>query len=306
MPDKELLKDQVVLIPDSLVKVLTRFVTVVPSKPVTFRKAYRQLDKGILEEDLLRNFFEECKVDVDVLKKFELLVELMIQLGFICEMKTTSSPDVASTSTGSITKRSFFVPLRLAFKTSSEVKQEPDDSQSISIYYDFEGYLPDVLFPYVIVECLNKFQLEGFEPKLSCNHCKLYLDQFHHVTVSLVQFTTKEDKQKFLLKMTVKRTNSFKQTNDEKCEPSSEACQKVLSTVEKTFKQSKDGGRRGIPFKRCIPCDCSLTSEKKHFQILPNFQYERLPCNEDDKILNTNVERYKLLFGGNSSDKIHY
>ncbi|XP_071946835.1 uncharacterized protein [Antedon mediterranea] len=288
MPDK---RDQAVLNPMNLVETVKAFVTVIPSEIPTaiYRDAFDNLDKGILEEDLLRRIWKKRKVDVE--KYFKFLVELMIQFGFICKMETTSNQDIESASTESSVKRSFFVPLRLAFKTSTEAKPVPDDSQSISVYYDFKGYLPDVLFPYTIIEFLNKFQKEGFVPQLSCDHAELYLDQYHHVTLSLVKFVTKKDERKFLLKMTIKRKEAHH--SSDKHELSPEACRKALSTVEMSFEHSKDGDRRGIQFYRCIPCDCSCTSEKKHIQILENFQYEMLPCNGDGM----DVTRYKRLFG---------
>ncbi|XP_071947637.1 uncharacterized protein [Antedon mediterranea] len=302
MPDNKLLRDKVVLDPMRLVEIVTKFVTVVPPKYPTakFRESFDKLDKGILEEDLLRKLWKDSKVDNG--KNFEFLVALMIQLGFICERETTSSQDVASTSTKSVGKRSFFVPLRLAIKTS-KVRQLPDDSQSISrpIYYDFEGYLPDVLFPYLIIEFLNKFQKEGVNPILACNYAELYLDENHHVTLSLDKFITKNDERKFLLKMAIKRTDSFDETSNE--EPSAEACKLVLSTVEKSFEQSKDGGRRGIPFKRCIPCRCSDQLDKKHFQILKDFQCRKFTCTETGKSVTMDVTCYKRLFGDKSGPK---
>ncbi|XP_071948795.1 uncharacterized protein [Antedon mediterranea] len=220
----------------------------------------------------------------------------MIQLGFICERKTTSSQDVASTSTESVGKRSFFVPLRLAFKTSSEVKPVPDDSQSISVYYDFKGYLPDVLFPYMIIDFLNKFQKKGVDPILLYNHAELYFDQDHHVTLSLVKFVTTEDERKFLLKVTIKRTPACNRTSND--EPSSDACKEVLLTIQKSFEPTKDGGRRGIHFERCILCGvCSDTSEKKHIQNLENFHDEKLTCTKTGKSVTMDVLRYKCLFG---------
>ncbi|XP_071944301.1 uncharacterized protein [Antedon mediterranea] len=83
------------------------------------------------------------------------------------------------------------------------------------------------------------------------------------------------------------------ETATTECEPSPEACKQVMSTLEMSFKHSKDGGRRGIKFHRCIPCDCSKTSEKKHMQVLGDFQEEMLPCKGD----RMNVKRYKRLFG---------
>ncbi|XP_071947397.1 uncharacterized protein [Antedon mediterranea] len=297
MPDNKLLRDKVVLDPLRLVEIVTKFVTVVPPKypSAKFRRSFDKLDKGILEEDLLRKLWKDSKVDDG--KNFEFLVALMIQLGFICERKTTNSQDVASTSTKSVGKRSFFVPLRLAIKTS-QVRQVPDGSRSISrpIYYDFEGYLPDVLFPYLIIEFLNKFQKEGVDPILACSYAELYLNEYHHVILSLDKFITKNDERKFLLKMAIKRTDSFDETSKE--EPSAEACKLVLSTVEKSFEQSKDGGRSGIPFKRCIPCQCSDQLDKKHFQILKDFQCRKLTCTETGKAITMDVTCYKRLFGG--------
>ncbi|XP_071948804.1 uncharacterized protein [Antedon mediterranea] len=109
-PDNKLLKDKAVLDPMQLVEIVTAFVTVIPPEfpPATYIDAFDKLDKGILEEKLLRKLWKERKVDDG--KNFEFLVALMIQLGFICERKTTSSRDVASTSTESVEKRSFFTP----------------------------------------------------------------------------------------------------------------------------------------------------------------------------------------------------
>ncbi|XP_071948791.1 uncharacterized protein [Antedon mediterranea] len=300
-PDNKLLKDKAVLDPMQLVEIVTAFVTVIPPEfpSATYIDAFDKLDKGILEEKLLRRLWKKRKVDDG--KNFEFLVALMIQLGFICERKTTSSQDVASTFTGSVGKRSFFVPLRLAFKTSSEVKPVPDRLQDISIYYDFKGYLPDVLFPYMIIDFINKFQKKGVDPIMSYNHAELYFDQDHFVTLSLVNVVTNEDERKFLLKVTIKRINAFNETNEE---PSSEACREVLLTIQKSFEPSKDGGRRGIKFERCILCGvCSDTSEKKHIQNLEDFQYEKLPCFQTGKSVTMDVKRYKRLFGDVQDDR---
>ncbi|XP_071948758.1 uncharacterized protein [Antedon mediterranea] len=300
MPDNKLLRDKAVLDPMQLVEIVTAFVTVIPPK---FPKpAFRRLDKGILEEKLLRKLWKERKVDEG--KNFEFLVALMIQLGFICEKTTTNNQDLASTSTECVGKRSFFVPLRLAFKTSTEGKPMPDEFPAISIYYDFKGYLPDVLFPYMIIDFLNKFQKKGDDPILLYNHAELYFDQDHHVTLSLVKFVTtdEEDERKFLLKVTIKRTNVPNEASNE--EPSSEACKEVLLTIQKSFAPTKDGGRRGIQFERCILCDiCSDTSEKKHIQNLGDFQDEKLPCSKTGTYMSMDVTRYKRLFGDESWPK---
>ncbi|XP_071948800.1 uncharacterized protein [Antedon mediterranea] len=305
MPDNELLSNKAVLDPMRLVEIVTTFVTVVPPKKSfgMFNESFDKLDKGILEERLLRTLWKKRKIDDG--KNFEFLVALMIQLGFICERKTTSSQDVASTSTELVVKRSFFVPLRLAFKTSSEVKPVPDDSQSISIYYDFKGYLPDVLFPYMIIDFLNKFQKKGVDPILSYNHAELDFDQDHDVTLSLVKFITKEDERKFLLKVTIKRTPACNETSND--EPSSEACKEVLLTIQKSFEPSKDGGRRGIQYERCILCDvCSDTSEKKHILNLEDFQYRKLKCTKTGKSVTMDVSRYKRLFVDETERKRKY
>ncbi|XP_071948735.1 uncharacterized protein [Antedon mediterranea] len=299
-PDNKLLKDQGVLDPMKLVEIFTAFVTVIPPEdplPI-FRKAFDKLDRGILEEDLLRELWKKHKVDEG--KNFEFLVALMIQLGFICERETTSSQDVASTSTESVGKRSFFVPLRLAFKTSSEVKPVSDDSQSISIYYDFKGYLPDVLFPYMIIDFLNKFQMKGVDPILLYNHAELDFNQDHHVTLYLVKFVTMDDERKFLLKVTIKRTLACNETSND--EPSSKACKEVLLTIQKSFEPSQDGGRRGIQYERCILCDvCSDISEQKHIQNLGDFHDEKLKCSKTGMIMSMDVTRYKRLFEVNTN-----
>ncbi|XP_071947615.1 uncharacterized protein [Antedon mediterranea] len=299
MPDNKLLKDKAVLDPMQLVEIVTAFVTVIPPEdplPI-FRKAFDKLDKGILEEDLLRELWKKRKVDEG--KNFEFLVALMIKLGFICERKTTNSQDRASTSIESVGKRSFFVPLRLAFKTSSEVKPVPDDSQSISIYYDFKGYLPDVLFPYMIIDFLNKFQMKGVDPILLYNHAELDFNQDHHVNLSLVKFVTMDDERKFLLKVTIKRTPASNETSND--EPSSEACKEVLLTIQKSFEPSQDGGRRGIQYERCILCDvCSDTSEQKHIQNLGDFHDEKLKCSKTGTYMSMDVTRYKRLFEVNT------
>ncbi|XP_071945852.1 uncharacterized protein [Antedon mediterranea] len=219
----------------------------------------------------------------------------MIRLGFICERMTSTKQ--ASTSTKSVVKRSFLVAMRLAFETSSssEVKSVHDnDYHSISIYYDLCGYLPDVLFPYLVIDCLNEYQTKiRDDPILLHNYAELYVDQCHNVILTLVRVLTKQDERKFLLKATIQGRKALDETTTTKCEPSPEACKWVMSTLEMSFKHSKDGGRRGIAFHRCIPCDCSKTSEKKHMQILGDFQDEMLPCKGD----RMNVKRYKRLFG---------
>ncbi|XP_071948805.1 uncharacterized protein [Antedon mediterranea] len=148
----------------------------------------------------------------------------------------------------------------------------------------------------MIIDFLNKFQKKGVDPILLYNHAELYFNQDHHVTLSLVKFVTTEDERKFLLKVTIKRTNAPNEASN--LEPSSEACKEVLLTIQKSFEPSKDGGRRGIQYERCILCDvCSDGSEKKHIQNLGDFQDEKLPCTKTRKYLRMDVARYKRLFG---------
>ncbi|XP_071950313.1 probable serine/threonine-protein kinase pats1 [Antedon mediterranea] len=297
MPDNESLKDEVVVDPMGLVKVITAFVTVIPPDLPTgrYREAFSNLNKGILDETLLRKLWEEQCIDME---KFQYLVELMIRFGFICR-KITSTSQVTATDSVDV-KQSFFVPLRLSFDTpSNEVRSVRDDNQAISIYYDLCGYLPDVVFPYLVIEFINKYRKKnGDDPVLTHDLAELYFDQFHHVTLSLVKFLTKKNERKFLLKVTVTRRKAIRKTISTVCEPSSEACKEVLSTIEMSFGHSKDGGRRGITFHRCIPCDCSETSEKKHMQILGDFQDDMLPCNREGM----DVSRYNRLFGDTPSD----
>ncbi|XP_071944702.1 uncharacterized protein [Antedon mediterranea] len=224
----------------------------------------------------------------------------MIRFGFICE-RTTSTSQASMESTS--IERSFFVPLRLAFETSpsSEVKSV-HDGLSISIYYDLCGHLPDILFPYLVIDFIKKYQKEtGDDPKLSNDYAELYVDQYHNVILSLVKLVTKQDDHKFLLKATIKVRKALGETiTTTECEPSPSTCKQVVSTIEMSFKHSKDGGRRGIKFHRCIPCDCSKTSEKKHMQILGDFQDEMLPCHGS----NMNVKRYKQLFGNTGTSNV--
>ncbi|XP_071959976.1 uncharacterized protein [Antedon mediterranea] len=334
MPDNKLLKDQVVLDPMSLVKIVTAFVTVVPPDFPTamYSEAFRNLNKGILDEMLLHKLWKEQGVDS---KKFNYLVDLMIRFGFICEKMTSSTSQTtvvestsvvmeSPTSAEAVAKRSFFVPLRLAVETSSsEGNSVHDECQVISIFYDLCGYLPDVLFPYIVIDFLNKYQnATGDDPKLSHDLAELYFDQFHHVILSLVNFVTKQDERKFLLKVTIKRRVAIKKisttereaykrvtikdgvainkTCNTECKLSPEVCKQVLSTLEMSFKHSKDGGRRGISFRRCIPCDCSDKSEKKHMQMLGDFQSEMLACHGDGM----DVTRYKQLFGNEASREL--
>ncbi|XP_071943911.1 uncharacterized protein [Antedon mediterranea] len=301
LPDNELLQNQVVLDPMSLVQFVTAFVTVVTPdefKTPMFREAFRNLDKGILGEKLLKKLWKKKGIDD---KKFKYLVDLMIRFGFICER--TESTNQASMKTTS-TERSFFVPLRLAFeKPSSEVKSVHDEHYSISIYYDLCGHLPDILFPYLVIDFINKYQKKpGNDPILSHDYAKLYIDQCHNVIMSLVKFITKKDERKFLLKATIIGREAVDETATTECEPSPEACKQVMSTIEMSFKHSKDGGRRGFKFQRCIPCVCSKTSEKKHMQILRDFQDEMLSCKD---VMHMNIKRYKRLFGNTPDATTH-
>ncbi|XP_071950040.1 uncharacterized protein [Antedon mediterranea] len=297
LPDNESLKDEVVVDPMGLVKVITAFVTVIPPDFPTgmYREAFWNLNKGILDETLLHKLWEEQGIDME---KFQYLVELMIRFGFICR-KITSTSQVTATEPEGV-KQSFFVPLRLAFDTPfSESRSLPDDNHSISIYYDLCGYLPDVVFPYLVIEFINKYQKEtGDDPALTHDLAELYLDQFHHVILSLDKFVTKKNERKFLLKVTITRRKAIMEPINTVCELTPEACKEVLSTIEMSFGHSRDGGRRGITFHRCIPCVCSETSEKKHMQIFGDFQDDMLPCN----IKGMDVTRYKRLFGDTPSD----
>ncbi|XP_071951465.1 uncharacterized protein [Antedon mediterranea] len=76
----------------------------------------------------------------------------------------------------------------------------------------------------------------------------------------------------------------------------------VLLTIQKSFEPSKDGGRRGIQYERCILCDvCSDTSEQKHIQNLGDFHAEKLTCSKTGTYMSMDVTRYKRLFEGKRS-----
>ncbi|XP_071943893.1 uncharacterized protein [Antedon mediterranea] len=236
LPDNELLRNQVVLDPMSLVQFVTAFVTVVTPdefKKPRYLEAFRNLNEGILDEMLLKKLWKKHDIDDE---KFQFLVDLMIRFGFICE-RTASTSQAIMESTS--IERSFFVPLRLAFKTSpsSEVKSV-HDGLSISIYYDLCGHLPDILFPYLVIDFIKKYQKEtGDDPKLSNDYAELYVDQYHNVILSLVKLVTKQDDHKFLLKATIKVRKALGETiTTTECEPSPSTCKQEIGNKECTFK----------------------------------------------------------------------
>ncbi|XP_033111650.1 uncharacterized protein LOC117112651 [Anneissia japonica] len=179
-----------------------------------FKASIRKLNKtGILEEKLLKTLWRKSGID---LNNFDTFVDLMKQFSFLCDRKTPEASDGAP---------SFFVPLRLALEPPTSGKQRDVDSygtRAISIFHGFRGYLPDELFPMIVTEFINRFKGEA-EPELAHDRAELYLDQYHHVVLSVVTFNRQR-----MLKTTILRReaiNEVKISLDR--EPSSKACKTV-------------------------------------------------------------------------------
>ncbi|XP_033118018.1 uncharacterized protein LOC117117730 [Anneissia japonica] len=279
----EALQNVVVVNPLSLVGYSKAvFTVVIPELQLAIMKqSWRRLDKGILEERLLRFLWKDIK-DLD--RNFDILVKFMERFGLLCERK--SSKDCS--------ERVFYTPLRLKPIAEQQRLTEDYGIRAISIFHDFCGYLPEELFPQTVTRFIEKFQVEaGGEPELAHEYADLYLDDNHHVIFSVVTF-----KRRRMFKTTIVRRMILNETIS-LIEPGPESCKKVLRFLETAFELHNVNDRRGIHVKLCILCPCSQKTE--HMQILRDFKQDLLPCGRDS----VRITRYQRLFGdGNKSEKV--
>ncbi|XP_033111347.1 uncharacterized protein LOC117112384, partial [Anneissia japonica] len=271
-PDDEALRNIIVLDVMQLVDMLKTIITVIDPKLMKpkHREAWRRLDKGILEEHLLRHLWKEFNFSDET---FDFFVSLMQKFGLVCEKKITMGGE-----------RLFYVLSRLQPKRIDATQTKDYGIRAVSIFHDFGSYLPDDLFQRGVTKFIERFQVKDDEPTLSYEHVELSIDELHLVDLSVASI-----KHRRMFKTTIIRRkifNAAQLTREE--EPSPIVCKKVLIFLEAELKIFCQSGARGVELTRYIACDC----RDAHMHIVRQFDMDVLPCGSNGM----EVTRYRRLF----------
>ncbi|XP_033122929.1 uncharacterized protein LOC117121747 isoform X1 [Anneissia japonica] len=270
-PDDKALRDIVVLDVMKLVDMFKTIITVIDPKFMKpmHREAWRRLDKGILEEHLLRHLWKEFKFSDET---FDFFVSLMQKFGLVCEKNITMGGE-----------RIFYVLSRLKPKRIHATQTKDYGICAISIFHDFGNYLPDDVFQRGVTKFIERFQVKDVEPTLSYEHVEVNIDEFHLVVLSVASI-----KHRRMFKTTIIRRNIFNAAQlTQENEPSPRVCKKVLTFLERELKICQSGAR-GVELTRYIACDC----RDAHMHIVRQFNMDVLPCGSNGM----EVTRYRRLF----------
>ncbi|XP_033111220.1 uncharacterized protein LOC117112257 [Anneissia japonica] len=281
-PDDEALKDNIVLDSVRIVDMLKTIITVIDRKlrEPRLRDAWRKLDKGILEEHLLRHLWEKFNFSDET---FDFFVSLMQKFGLVCERKTTKGSE-----------RIFYVLSRLKPERVDTSPIDYNGKGTVSIFHDFGNYLPDDVFQRGATKFIERFQVEDSEAKLSYEHVELDIDQHHQVLLDVATIKHRRMFQTTIIRRTIlNRSNPTEE--DKKDDPSPEVCKKVLKFLESALKVFCQSGGRGVELTMYIRCVCSPNIRDAHMHIVRTFHKDVLPCGSNGM----EVMRYRRLFGDN-------
>ncbi|XP_033109715.1 uncharacterized protein LOC117110972 isoform X3 [Anneissia japonica] len=271
-PDDKALRDIIVLDVMQLVDMLKTIITVIDPKFMKpkHREAWRRLDKGILEEHLLRHLWKEFNFSDET---FDFFVSLMQKFGLVCEKNITMGGE-----------RIFYVLSRLKPKRIHATQTKDYGICAISIFHDFGNYLPDDVFQRGVTKFIERFQVKDVEPTLSYEHVEVNIDEFHLVVLSVASI-----KHRRMFKTTIIRRKIFNAAElTQEDEPSPIVCKKVLTFLERELKIFCQSGARGVELTRYIACDC----RNAHMHIVRQFDMDVLPCGSNGM----EVTRYRRLF----------
>ncbi|XP_071944768.1 uncharacterized protein [Antedon mediterranea] len=275
-PDDKILKEKIVI---DLMGVVDKFKTIItvidPKLQPSLKQLWRNLNEGKLDEKLLRHIWKDESDEM-----IDFFVSLMQTFGLMCEKRSQENVG-----------RTFYVLSRLKPLRDDTEAVEYEEKRAVSLFHDFDGYLPDDLFQRVATKFIEEFQMEDVEPTLSYEHVELNIDGHHLVILNVATINNCRLFQTTIVRTTIMKTESGS-SSPEDDDPQPSICKKVLNFLEKELQVLSQNGARGVEVKMYIRCACS-NSERTHMQVVRKFDQDVLPC----KSKAMDVKRYRKLFG---------
>ncbi|XP_071950039.1 uncharacterized protein [Antedon mediterranea] len=273
-PDDKILKEKIVI---DLMGVVDKFKTIItvidPSLQPSLKQLWRNLNGGKLDERLLRHIWKD---DSDEMIIF--FVSLMQTFGLMCEKRSKENVE-----------RTFYVLSRLKPQRDDTKAVKYEEKRAISLFHDFDGYLPDDLFQRVSTKFIEEFQMEDVEPALSYEHVELHIDGHHFVVLNVATINNCR-----LFQTTIVRTDMMNAAGlPEDDDPKPSICKKVLTFLEKELHFLSEKNAHGVKVKMYIPCMCGSKGEHTHMHVVRKFDKDVLPCGSRGM----EVKRYRNLFG---------
>ncbi|XP_071943898.1 uncharacterized protein [Antedon mediterranea] len=209
----------------------------------------------------------------------DFFVSLMQTFGLMCEKRSKENVG-----------RTFYVLSRLKPLRDDTEAVEYEEKRAVSLFHDFDGYLPDDLFQRVATKFIEEFQMEDVEPTLSYEHVELNIDGHHLVILNVATINNRRLFQTTIVRTTLMNTESGSRSPEDD-DPQPSICKKVLNFLEKELQVLSQNGARGVEVKMYIRCACS-NSEHTHMQVVRKFDKDVLPC----RSRRMDVKRYRKLF----------
>ncbi|XP_071944757.1 uncharacterized protein [Antedon mediterranea] len=282
-PDDKILKEKIVI---DLMGVVDKFKTIItvidPSIQPSLKQLWRNLNGGKLDERLLQHIWKD---DSDEMIIF--FVSLMQTFGLMCEKRSKEKVG-----------RMFYVLSRLKPQRDDTKAAEYEEKHAISLFHDFDGYLPDDLFQRVATKFIEEFQMEDVEPTLSYEHVELNVDGHHLVLLNVATINNRRLFQTTIVRTTIMNTESGS-SSPEDDDPHPSICKKVLSFLQKELHFLSEKNAHGVKVKMYIPCVCASKGEPTHMHVVRKFDKDVLPCGSRGM----EVKRYRNLFGDNVLSK---
>ncbi|XP_071944748.1 uncharacterized protein [Antedon mediterranea] len=210
-------------------------------------------------------------------------VSLMQTFGLMCEKRSKENVG-----------RTFYVLSRLKPLRDDTEAVEYEEKRAVSLFHDFDGYLPDDLFQRVATKFIEQFQMEDVEPTLSYEHVELNINGHHLVVLNVATINNCRLFQTTIVRTKIMNTesgNSSPASPSKDDDPQPSICKKVLNFLEEELQVLSQNGARGVEVKMYIRCACS-NSERTHMQAIRKFDQDVLPCRSRAM----DVKRYRKLF----------
>ncbi|XP_071944749.1 uncharacterized protein [Antedon mediterranea] len=296
-PDDKILKEKIVI---DLMGVVDKFKTIItvidPELQESFKQLWSDLNEGKLDQRLLQHIWKDEPKEM-----IDFFVSLMQTFGLMCEKRSKKNDG-----------RMFYVLSRLKpQRDDSTTTVEYEEKHAVSLFHDFDGYLPDDLFQRVATKFIEEFQMEDVEPTLSYEHVELDIDGNHLVVLNIATINN----------CRMFQTTIVRRENEDEVDPQPRICQKVLSFLQNSLPVLSKKGARGVEIKMYIRCDvCSnnsgicrmflealcrsfhiqlgltLNVKHTHMHVVRKFDKDALPCRSKAM----DMKRYCRLFGENT------
>ncbi|XP_071944704.1 uncharacterized protein [Antedon mediterranea] len=282
-PDDKILKEKIVI---DLMGVVDKFKTIItvidPSIQPSLKQLWRNLNGGKLDERLLQHIWKDESDEMIIF-----FVSLMQTFGLMCEKRSKENVG-----------RMFYVLSRLKPQRDDTKAAEYEEKHAISLFHDFDGYLPDDLFQRVATKFIEEFQIDDVEPALSYEHVELNVDGHHLVLLNVATINNRRLFQTTIVRTTIMNTESGS-SSPEDDDPQPSICKKVLSFLQKELHFLSERNAHGVKVKMYIPCVCASKGEPTHMHVVRKFDKDVLPCGSRGM----EVKRYRNLFGDNVLSK---